>query len=68
MAISSSTFGVPNAFLAVLAALVVLSLIMRFTRYGRDVYATGSSERAAIMSGLRATRFRMISLAVRMGT
>ena len=58
----------PNAFLAVLAALVVLSLIMRFTRYGRDVYATGSSEGAAIMSSLRATRFQMISLAVRIGT
>ena len=63
-ALSQTTFGVPNSFLAVLAALAVLSLLMRFTRYGRDVYATGSAERAAVMSGVRTIRVRVISFAI----
>lgn len=66
-ALSQTTFGVPNSFLAVLAALVALSLIMRFTRYGRDVYVTGSAERAAIMSGVRTMRVRVISFAISAG-
>jgi len=42
----------PVPFWIFLAALVVGSLILRFTRFGRAAYAVGSNEQAAFMSGV----------------
>ncbi|MDM0071507.1 ABC transporter permease [Variovorax sp. J31P207] len=35
------------------AAFVALAVLLRFTRFGRDIYATGSRRKAAVMSGAR---------------
>ncbi len=56
--------GVPNAIIVVLAVWAVLTLLLRFTRAGRDVYAFGTSELAAYMSGVRRDRTRAGAFAV----
>ncbi|MBX3567888.1 MAG: ABC transporter permease [Rhizobiaceae bacterium] len=66
------TAGMPNAFLTVLAVWVVLALVLRFTRAGRDVYAFGASELAAYMSGVgrdttRAYAFAISSMCAALG-
>lgn len=39
--------------LTTLAAFVLVALLLRFSRLGRDIYATGSHRRSATMSGVR---------------
>lgn len=46
------TFGVPNAAVVFLSLLVVCTFILRGTVFGRSVYAVGSNEEAARLSGI----------------
>ena len=47
------TLGIPNAFLFWIAVIVGVSLLLRRTIYGRYVFATGNSEKAVFLSGIR---------------
>jgi ribose transport system permease protein len=49
---TSSFLGIPVAFWMFLAALAVGSVILHFTRLGRNAYAVGSNEEAAFLSGV----------------
>jgi ribose transport system permease protein len=49
-------FGLPIAFLLVLALTVVLMAAMRWLRFGRQLRAVGLNERAAALSGIRTRR------------
>jgi ribose transport system permease protein len=62
--ISQSTVGVPNSALLVFGVVAVLSMLKHYTRFGRDIYATGSAERAARMSGVHTTAIRIFSFTV----
>jgi len=62
--IAGRNFGVPNGFLIVLAISGVLLFAFRYTRLGRDVYAIGASERAALLSGVRTVRVRAVAFAI----
>jgi len=62
--LGQATAGIPNSAIAILAILLFLSLLMRFTRFGRDVYAVGAGERTAIMSGVRTIRTRVACFAI----
>src|ERR1043166_2752337 len=62
--ISGTSWGVPNSAFVVLGVVVVLALLMRFTRLGRDIFATGSAERAARMSGVRTLRVRILAFTI----
>lgn len=62
--ISGKSFGVPNGLLVVVVCATVLVLLFRFTRLGRDLYAIGSSERAALIAGVRIVRVKMIAFAI----
>jgi ribose/xylose/arabinose/galactoside ABC-type transport system permease subunit len=44
--------GVPAPFWVFVACLVVGSLVLRFTRLGRNAYAVGANEEAAFVSGI----------------
>ena len=57
---TGSLIGVPNAVLLLLAVFVVVWLVMRFTRFGSNVYAVGGSETAASLSGIAVGRLRTI--------
>jgi len=58
------TFQIPNTFLLVLACLLVLVPVLRWTPLGRAIYGVGAAEPAARLSGTRATRVRVIVFAL----
>ena len=47
-----------------LALIIASELILRFTTFGRSIYATGSNTQAAKLSGINTSRVRYISLMV----
>lgn len=51
---------IPLTFVLFVTALVVGSIILHFTRLGRDAYAVGSNERAAFLSGVAVGRVKVI--------
>lgn len=51
---------IPLSFVLFVGALVAGSLILHFTRLGRDAYAVGSNERAAFLSGVTVRRVKVI--------
>jgi ribose transport system permease protein len=48
--------GVPLPFLYVLASCAVLWLALEYTSWGRECYATGGNDRAALLAGVRTER------------
>jgi ribose transport system permease protein len=50
---SGATLGIPNAVLLLIAVALVFTFLMRYTVYGRSIYALGSNEQAARLSGIR---------------
>lgn len=47
------TAGIPNAFLFWIAVMVVIWLLLSRSIYGRYLFATGNSEKAVYLSGIR---------------
>ncbi|NEY90645.1 ABC transporter permease [Rhodobacteraceae bacterium KMS-5] len=50
---------VPVPVVIMLALMVVFALVMRRTRFGRHVYATGGNEHAARLSGVKTDRVKL---------
>jgi D-xylose transport system permease protein len=59
LAIFESAFGVPYSMFIVVGLLIVLWLLLRFTTYGRHVYAVGGSPEAARRAGINVTIIRI---------
>lgn len=59
-----NSVGVPNSFSVALAALVVLAVALRRLPFGRHVYAIGMAERAALLSGIRVGRVKVLGFAL----
>ena len=55
---------VPWSVLLFFAVALVGSLVLRLTRFGRYVYAVGANERAAIYSGIRTDRVKLLCYAI----
>jgi len=53
--------GVPTPVWIAGIITVIASVFLRFTRFGRYVYAVGGNERAAILSGVNAKRTKLIT-------
>jgi ribose transport system permease protein len=51
---------VPVPVVIMLVLMVVFALVMRRTRFGRHVYATGGNEQAARLSGVKTARVKLI--------
>lgn len=49
---SSSFLGIPGLFWIAVVAAVLVTLALRFTRWGRDLYAIGSNPAAALRVGI----------------
>jgi len=62
--ISESSGVMPNSIIVVLTITLILALLIRYTRFGRDLYALGSGERTAIMSGVDTVRIRCLVFAL----
>lgn len=54
----------PTLFLLWLVVAVITAVVLRRTALGRHIYAVGSNERAARLSGLRVERVRLVTYAV----
>lgn len=50
---------VPVPVVVMLVLMVVFALVMRRTRFGRHVYATGGNEQAARLSGVKTARIKL---------
>lgn len=62
--LSSRTGGVSHAFLTVLAIVILLFVALRFTSFGREVYAFGQNELASYISGVRRDLLRAVAFAI----
>jgi len=51
-------FGIPNPAIIFLSLLLVAHLVLRYTTFGRQVYAIGSNDEAARLSGIAVRRVR----------
>lgn len=60
----STPFGIPVVFIYALAAIVVGTIVLAFTRYGYNTFAVGGNRLAARLRGIRVTRVTMIAFVV----
>lgn len=59
LAVFESAFGVPYSMFIIIGLLIVFWLVLRFTTYGRHVYAVGGSPEAARRAGINVTVVRI---------
>ncbi|MCQ8242221.1 ABC transporter permease [Rhizosaccharibacter radicis] len=59
--------GVPDTAVVLAVMVALLGLLLRFTRIGRDIYAIGAGERAALMSGVHVLAIRTLLFAISAG-
>lgn len=57
-------FGVPAIFLWAVTVLVGATLLCRYTVLGRNFYAIGGSEPAAVIAGIAVTRVKIVAFAL----
>lgn len=62
--LSGKMLGVPNGMITVLILAALLIATYRYTRLGRDLYAVGASERAALVAGVKVVRVKMLAFAI----
>ncbi|TCR88028.1 ABC transporter permease [Rhizobium sp. BK376] len=65
--LSNSTGDIPNTIIALIVIIAVLGFLLRYLRLGRDIYALGTGERAAIMSAVNVVATRTIIFAISAG-
>lgn len=65
--LGNTAAGLPNTVILLAAVVAALGLLMRFTRFGRDIYALGSGETAALMSGVNVLATRTLMFTVSAG-
>jgi len=65
--LSGSTAEIPNTVIALIVIIAVLGLLLRYLRLGRDIYALGTGERAAIMSAVNVVAVRTTIFAITAG-
>jgi ribose transport system permease protein len=56
------TAGIPNLIIWALGLSVIAAIALWKTQFGRHVYATGDSEQAAMYSGIKTKRVKVITL------
>jgi ribose transport system permease protein len=54
----------PITTLYIIVAFVILSLILKFTRFGRDLYTIGGNENLARLAGIHVDRIKIISYVI----
>jgi len=60
----STPFGIPVVFMYALAAIVVGTIVLAFTRYGYNTFAVGGNRLAARLRGISVTRVTMTAFLV----
>lgn len=54
-----STFGLPHPLFALVALTLIMSFVYRWTRWGQYVFAIGSNEEAATLTGIAVKRIKV---------
>lgn len=54
-----STFGIPHPLYVLAAMTIVMSLAFKWTRWGQHLFAIGSSENAALLTGIPVRRIKV---------
>ena len=54
-----STFGIPNPVIALVILALILGFALRWSRWGRHVFAIGGNEEAAILTGVPVTGLKI---------
>ena len=62
--LARSDLGLPNSFSLALVFLAVVALSMRVLPFGRKIYAIGLAEQAALFSGIRVKRVKVLVFAL----
>lgn len=62
--LEASSFGVPHSFAFAAAALSALAACLRWLALGRRIRAVGLNPRAALLSGVRVGRVKMVAFAL----
>jgi ribose transport system permease protein len=65
--LADSTGGIPDTVIALIVLVIVLGFLLRYLRLGRDIYALGTGERAAIMSAVNVIAVRTVIFAISAG-
>ncbi len=65
--LADTTAGFPNTVIALVVLVAVLGFMLRYLRLGRDIYALGTGEKAAIMSAVNVVAVRTIIFAISAG-
>ena len=61
---SGSILGIPYLFICAIIGSVVITLGLRYTRFGRDLYAIGSNPQAAVRVGIPVARRTFVAFAL----
>jgi ribose transport system permease protein len=54
-----STFGIANPVIALVMLAVITALLLKWTRWGCHVFAIGSNEKAAVLTGIAVRRLKV---------
>jgi ribose transport system permease protein len=57
---SGSVFGIPVPIYFMLAVLLIISFMMKYTQFGRNVYAIGNNQETARLSGINVIKTRIL--------
>ena len=52
--------GIPLIIIVLLAVYLIMGLVMKYTKFGRDAYAVGGNAKASMYSGISVKRIRFI--------
>lgn len=53
-------YGIPVPVIIFIVSGAILAYVLKFTRFGRDIYAVGGNRDAAVLVGIRATRVEFL--------
>ncbi|HUK99841.1 MAG TPA: ABC transporter permease [Nitrospirota bacterium] len=56
--------GVPISFILFLSVGLIIMFFMKYTKFGRRIYATGGNEKAAIYAGINIKKWKIIAFAI----
>lgn len=60
----SESFKVYTPVLLLLILVIILWLIIKYTKFGRRIYAVGGNEKAAFLSGINVKNFKLLVFAI----
>lgn len=62
--IGGSSKGIPYVCVALVIFVVVGQIVLRYTRFGTNLYAVGANKKAATLSGINVERIRMMAFVI----